>query len=156
MQISYWKTQGTTPGERVENLSKRHSWEMLHVESNNLWSHQRENSGEASCQSLSTILLLFVHVPQDCRANCSEVNMFMSCQTQGMVSYQSACWREACGGEHGAVSLHSRAPCCLGRAANPPQAAAVRKPNPEAQLAGTELTPKHLSPPQQPGTFSQH
>lgn len=54
------------------------------------------------------------------------------------------------GEEHVAVSLYSHALCCLVRAANPPQQAAVKKPNPEAQFASTELTPKHLSPPQQP------
>lgn len=53
-------------------MSNRHSWEMLPVESNNLCSHQRESSGEAFCQSLSTILLLFVQVPQNFRANYSE------------------------------------------------------------------------------------
>lgn len=52
--------------------------------------------------------------------------------------------------EHIAVSLHSHALCCLVRAANPPQQAAVKKSIPEAQFAGTELMPKHLSPPQQP------
>lgn len=45
---------------------------MLLEDSNNLCSHQRESNGEAFCQSLSTMFLLFVQVPQDFRANYSE------------------------------------------------------------------------------------
>lgn len=52
--------------------------------------------------------------------------------------------------EHAALGLHSHALCCLVRAANPPQQAAAKKSIPEAQFAGTELMPKHLSLPQQP------
>lgn len=54
-------------------MNNRHSWEMLLEESNNLCSHQRESNREASCQSLSTISLLFVQVPQDLRADYSEI-----------------------------------------------------------------------------------
>lgn len=72
MQITYWKTQAPLRGKGRPNLSNRHSWEMLLVKSNNLCSHQRESSGEAFHQSLSTILLLFVQVPQNFRADYSE------------------------------------------------------------------------------------